>query len=484
MSGSSLTEKATSSFLWKLLERGGYQGIQFVVQIILARLLSPADFGALAIIVVFVNLANVFVQSGFNTAIIQAKEIDDDDCSSVFWFSMAISVVLFAALFAFAPVIALFYHFDSIVNPLRALGVVLFVNSYNSVQTALASRSLDFKKIFYSTLFAVVVSGCIAIVLAYLGFGLWSLVVQAFLYQMASCIALAFMVSWRPRFVFNAKRVFELFGFGWKICATSIIDTLYLNAYDLVVGKVFSPAILGLFSQGKKFPNTVNALVDGSLQSVMLSFTSRINDDLDKVRSSMRTTLIASSYTVSLLMGMLAFSAPVFIPLLLSEKWSEAVPFLQIFCLYYALQPLQTTNIQVVSALGRSDMILKNAIAKRTFGLAVLLFCAVLINNIYIVAVGAIIDAAVCVVINARPAGKLLGYGLFEQLRDFLPGLTLSAVLFSILYYLLNMFFLGVAGMFFGLICYLILFLVISRVLKFEGLKIVLGFMNVIKRRQ
>lgn len=430
---SSLKSKAISSLIWKFLERCGYQGVQLVVQIVLARLLLPSDFGLIAILLVFINLSNVFVQSGLNTAIIQAKTLGKKACSSVFWLSLLISLLLYVALFVAAPFVAAFYQISELDIALKVLGLLLFINSYNSVQVAIASRELKFKKIFFATVAAVLSSGAVALALAYFNFGYWALVAQQLIYQGVSCLSLAVLIDWKPRLEFDLVELKHLFSFGWKICATSLIDTIYLSAFDLVIGKAFSSEMLGYYSQGKKYPATANALVDGSIQSVMLSVSSKISSDLARTRSLMRRSLSVSSYIVVPVMFCLALIAPVLVPVLLTEKWLPAVLVMQLFCVYYSIQPIQTTNVQVISSLGRSDVVLKIDVIKRVAGLAILLVFAFVFKSIYAVTFGLVIDAVICVFVNAISTGSLLGFGLKEQLLQIVPSYILSGCLFFVL---------------------------------------------------
>lgn len=347
-----LKSKSMQSVAWKLLERGGYQCVALVVQIALARLLAPEQFGALAIMLVFVNVGNVFVQSGLNTALVQNLDTNDDDCSTVYWLSLAVSLILYAGVFFTAPTVAGFYEMPGLVWPLRALALILIVNAYNAVQVAIVQRALEMRKVFNATMCAVVTSATIGIGIAVAGGGLWALVVQQLAYQLCSCIALSFQVRWHPRFVFKAARERELFSFGWKLLASGILDQGYQSLSDLIIGKQFSASSLGLVSQGKKYPNALGSMLDGAIQPVMLSAVSRLQSDVALVKRLVRRALKTSTFLIVPSMALFAVCAEPIVRLLLGEQWLPCVPFLQMYCIVYMLLPIHTTNLQALNGMG------------------------------------------------------------------------------------------------------------------------------------
>ena len=279
------------SLFWKLFEQGGTAVVTLVVQIVMARLLSPDDFGALAIMLVFVNIGNVIVQSGLNTAIIQAPDADEDDYSTVFWMSLSMSCVLYAALFFTAPAIAAFYGMPHVITPLRVLVLVLVVNAYNSIQEAIVARNLEFQKTFRATVSAGLVSGTAGIAAALAGAGIWALVIQQLVQQGVKCAVLAFQVPWKPRFVFHPARAAQFFRFGWKLLASGMLEQAYQGLSDLLIGKVFTTSELGYVSQGKKYPYALGTLLDGAIQPVMLSAVSRVQGDKGMVKRLARRRL-------------------------------------------------------------------------------------------------------------------------------------------------------------------------------------------------
>ena len=327
---------------WKLLERFGVQGIQFVLQIILARILSPENYGTLSMMIVFVNLANVFIQSGFNTALVRKKEVDEEDYSSVFWASFAIATIIYIALFFMAPLIANFYEMPDIVAPFRTLGLMLFPGAINSIQIVKVRRELNFKKIFISSTIGNIVSGAIGIAMAYLGFGLWSLVSQTLLSITITSLVLFVAVRWRPRLVCNFKKLSVLLSFGWKLFVASIIDVLYQDLRTFVIGKKYDSVTLGYYNRGKQFPQFIINAINTSVQSVMLPVMAKDQDEKSKVKEIMRHSIIISAYIIFPMMTGLAAVASPLISILLTDKWLPAVPYMQIYCFTFAFYPVHT----------------------------------------------------------------------------------------------------------------------------------------------
>lgn len=423
---SSIKEATVTSLLWKVMERGGNAVVQMAVQVVMARLLAPEQFGALAVMLVFVNLGNVIVQSGLNTALIQSPEADDADFSTVFWMSLAVSVALYAAIFLAAPSVAAFYAMPGIVWPLRALGLLLVVSAYNSVQVAKVTRDLQMRKVFRATMASVIFSAVSGIGAAVAGAGLWALVAQQLSYQLVNCVVLAFQVDWKPRMVFRAERARELFGFGWRLLASGLLEQGYQSLADLVVGKRFSPARLGLVSQGKKYPQAVGSMLDGAIQPVMLSAVSRVQDDRARVKRLVRRALKTSTFLIAPAMTLFACCAPSLVPALLGPQWAEAVPFMQVYCMVYALLPIHTTNLQALNGMGRSDLFLRLELVKKAYGIAALLFCALVLNDVRALVMSYLVTGVLSTFVNAWPNKRVIGYSYAEQVRDIAPAFLLS----------------------------------------------------------
>lgn len=423
-----LKKSTISSLFWKLFERGGRAIVELVVQIAMARLLAPEAFGALAIMLVFVNVGNVIVQSGLNTALVQSPRIDCKDCSTVFWLSFVISIFLYVIVFISAPYIAGFYAMPELVLSLRVLCLILVINSLNSVQVAIIQRELEFRKIFNATLVSVLVSGALGIGSAIVGAGLWALVVQQLSYQFLNCVVLAFQVKWHPQFVFDISRAKDLFTFGWKLLVSGLLEQGYQSLSDLIIGKQFSASSLGLVSQGKKYPQAVGSLLDGAIQPVMLSAVAHVQNDLSYVKRLVRRALKTSTYLIVPSMTLFAVVAEPIVRLLLGEQWLPAVPFLQMYCFMYALLPIHTSNLQALNGMGRSDLFLKLELIKKAYGIVFIILGAFVFQNVYILVGSYMISGIISTFVNALPNKKVIGYSYLEQIKDICPAFVLAIV--------------------------------------------------------
>ena len=401
--------------------------MQFVVSIALARLLSPDDFGLVALVMVFIALANVFVHSGLNTALVQKKNADNVDFSTVFYASIFIALLFYGLLFFTAPLIAEFYNGREIIVPvIRVLGLTLLIGALNSVQAAYIERNMLFKKLFYRSVGAIIPSGLFGVGLAVAGFGIWSLVGQQLLNVFLMCAIMWFTVKWRPSLDFSFERFGKLFSFGWKLLVSSLLDTGYRNIRDLVIGKMFSATDLGFYNRGDQFPRIIISNINSSIQSVLLPSLSTVQDDRVRLKQLVRRSIKTSAFLILPMMTGLAAVAEPLVQIVLGEKWLPAVPFIQICCFSYAFWPIHTTNLSAINAVGRSDVFLKLEIIKKTYGLAVLMLTIWLFRSPEGIAMSAAITAPIGSFVNAYPNKKFLGYGFVEQMKDFLPAFLLS----------------------------------------------------------
>lgn len=424
-----MNSSVSQSFFWKFLERFGVTGIQFVLQLVLARLLDPEHYGVLAIMVIFTSLANVFVQSGFNTALIQNKDVSEEDYSSVLWVSLLIAAVLYGVIFLTAPLIAAFYAMPGIIAPLRILALMLFPGALNSVQLAKTSREMNFRTVFLSSICSTTVSGIFGIVLAYLGFGLWALVAQTLTNTLITCLVMRFTVPLKIRFCCDLGRIRTLFSFGWKLLASSLLDTFYDDLYSLVIGKKFSSGILGFYSRGTQFPDCIIDIIDGTVNSVMLPALSAQQEDQDGLTGMMRRSMMVSAYVVLPMMIGLAAVAEPLITLLLTEKWLPCVPYMQLYCIACGVDPVHTCNLQAINAIGRSDVFLKLEIVKKIYFTVILAVIIIFFDSPVAIAGTCILDAIICWIINAFPSKKLLNYSIWEQICDLVPSMLITAVM-------------------------------------------------------
>lgn len=432
MAESNFKTTVLSSLFWKGMQTGAVYGMQLIVQILLARLLLPSDYGIIALIIVFITISQCIVNSGLSTALIQKKEIDDTDTSSVFYISLLIATVFYIVLFFAAPAISAFYNEPLITPVLRVLGLTLFFGALHSIQHAVIARNFQFKKLFICSLFSSSASGIIGISMAFLGYGVWALAGQQLSAIIAGCIMMGLVVKWRPKLLFSIKKVKGLFSFGWKLLVSEMIDIGYNNLSVLIVGKVFSTAMLGYYSKGNEYPNFIATGIDGTIQAVMLPAYAKYQDEKDTVKQIMRRALKTSSFIVFPTMAGLAVTAEPLVTLLLTDKWLMCVPFIQIFCCLYVLWPIQTVNLQAINGIGRSDVFLKLEIIKKIIGVTIIIIAVPI--GIYAMAIGMVLTGIIATFINAYPNKKLLNYSILQQWKDLMPALVLSLVMAGIVY--------------------------------------------------
>jgi O-antigen/teichoic acid export membrane protein len=415
--------------LWKLLERFGVQGSQFVLQLVLARILDPDHYGVLSLMVIFTTLANVFIQTGFNTALIRTKDVTEEDYSSVFWVSLGIAGLLYGAIFLCAPMIGGFYQMPDIVAPLRVMALMLFPGALNSVQLAKVSREMDFRKVFFSNLSGILIAGTVGIVIALLGGGLWALVAQTMLNVFVACLVMWGTSGLKLRFVCDLGRVRLLFAFGWKLLVSGLLDTLYQDLRSLVIGKKYNSETLGFYNRGKQFPQFIINAVNGTVQSVMLPAMSAKQDDQSQVKQLTRSSIMISAYILFPLMAGLAGVASALVELLLTEKWLPCVPYMQIYCFTLAFYPVHSCNLQAINAMGRSDIFLKLEIVKKGLGIGALLVAVFCFDSPIAIAMTGAFTTVISCFINAYPNKKLIDYSYFEQMRDILPSIAAAVVM-------------------------------------------------------
>ena len=425
-------KKVFSNLIWRFLERCGSQGVSFVVSIILARLLVPEDYGAIALVTVFTAILNVFINSGLGTALIQKKDADDLDFSTVFYFNVAMCLAMYGLLFLAAPLIAAFYEMPGLTPLIRTLGLTLVISGVNNIQNSYVSKRMQFKRFFFATLGGTVCSAIVGIVMAYKGFGVWALIAQTLVSNATNTAILWITVKWRPKWMFSWKRLKGLFSYGWRLLATSLINTLYTKIRQLIIGKVYTSGDLAYYNKADQFPHLVVTNINTSIDSVLLPAMSAEQDDPKRVKMMTRRAIRISSYTMWPMMFGLAAVAEPMIRLLLTEKWLPCVLYLRVFCVVYGFQPLQTANLNAIKAMGRSDIFLKLDILKKAIGLTIMF--ATIFISVEVMALSYLATSVLSAFINAYPNKKLLGYSFGEQVKDILPSLCLSTVMFIVCY--------------------------------------------------
>lgn len=415
------------NFIWRFAERCGAQLVTFVVSIVLARILAPEDYGQIALITVFTTIMQVFVDSGLGLALIQKKDADELDFSSVFYFNFVVCLVLYSIMFIAAPYIAAFYKDGSLTPIIRVISLTIVISGVKGIQQSYVSRNMLFKRFFFSTLGGTIFSAFLGIGLAYSGFGVWAIVAQQLSNTAIDTLILWLTVKWRPRKMFSWERLKGLLFFGWKMLVSSLLDTVYNNIRSLIIGKMYSSADLAYYNQGKQFPNTIVNNINTSIDSVLLPSMSSAQDDRARVKAMTRRSITISTYIMAPMMMGLAFCAKPIVQLVLTDKWLPCVPFLRIFCITYMFYPIHTANLNAIKAMGRSDLFLKLEIAKKIVGMILLL--STMWFGVMAMAYSLLVSSVLSQIINSWPNIKLLNYGYLEQLKDIIPSIALAVLM-------------------------------------------------------
>ena len=434
----SLRRQVIGGFFWKFGERILAQGISFVVSVVLARLIAPAECGVSALTWIFIALANVFVVSGFATALIQNKDATDDDFSTNFYCSLAVSLVLYAALFAAAPAIAGFYGIPQLSLVLQVMGLRIPVSSYSAIQHAWVERHMAFRNYFFSTLFGTLLSGVVGVAMAFRGFGVWALVAQYFTNTLVDIAVLSFTVPWRPRLVFSAPSAKQMMSFGWKVLAADLSGTFFDQMRSLLVGKFYTPADLAFYNKGKSLPDLLTSNVGSTVMTVLFPAIANINDDRARVKAVLRKSVALSAYVLFPCLFGLAATAHSLVLTLYTAKWEASVPFIRILAISSAISLIGHVSLQSIKVIGRSDVLLKLEFFKKPVYVVLLLLGVKM--GVLAIAWTMLAYSVYGAFVNARQLKTLLGYGYREQASDLISPVALSVAMASVvcLFYLIR----------------------------------------------
>lgn len=411
--------------------------IHFIVSLVLARLLTPDDFGTIAMLGVFISISNIFIDSGFGNALIQRKEIDDIDTSSVFYLNIVISIIIYSIVFLCAPFVSIFYGMPQLTALLRVLSIQVVIMSFGCVQQSMLVRQMKFKFKFYIGMISVIVSSAIGIGMAYSGMGVWSIVFSQIAAQLCTCIGLWYFVAWRPKWAFSLERIKSLFSYGSRILGGSIINVIYNNIYNLVIGKRYSSADLGFYNRGQLLPTTVIDTASTSFNSVLFPALSSIQDDKVRYKSLIRRSAKMISFVVFFLAALMLVFSPQIIHLLLGEKWLPAVPFMCIVCCTVCMNPLIVINQTISTSLGKSDFYMKTTIASKFIAIGLIAIGA--LYSVYMMVIAGALANLLALFITARYNNLLIGYTYKEMLQDYVPPLLLSALACGASYYVVSL---------------------------------------------
>lgn len=411
----------TGGFVWKLAERFLSQGITFLVSLVLARLLSPDDYGIISIILVFITFADVFVVNGFSSALIQKKDADELDFSTIFYCSLAVSIGIYIILFFTAPLIASFYE-NPILSPvLRVFALRLPISAFNSVQHAYVSRKMIFRKYFLATLGGSVFSAIVGISMAFYGFGVWAIVGQYLSKTLANAIVLLFAIKWKPHLMFSLNAAKPLMRFGWKVTASSFSGVFFNQLRSLIIGKFYTTADLAFYEQGRTISTMATDNIGEALMTVLFPTFANLSDDKEKLKQKLRTAIQIVSFTVFPVTIGLSIVAEPLVNVLLTEKWIESIPYIQLLCISSAISTISDVSLKSLNAIGRSDVVLKLEFAKKPMFL-ILLIIGIKIN-VLAVAVTMVIYTVYATTANILPLKKHIGYSSTELIRDLLPSI-------------------------------------------------------------
>lgn len=425
----SLHNKATTAFAWSAFERFGQLGCAFIVQIVLARLLAPELFGLIAMVAVFITISNALIDAGFSKALIQRKQLTDLDVTSVFYFNLSAAILMASFLYAIAPAIAQFYASEELISIVRLLSVSLIFSGLGAVHQAKLSREMQFKKLFYASFPATLCSGILGVLMALLGYGVWALVAQTLLLKSMVTVLLWKYSGWGPSLAFDFRSIREMFPYASRLAASGVLDAVFSNAYVLVIGKVFNPIEVGLFQRARSFQQLPAENIQMIVSRVTFPLFASVQDDPVRMRRGMRKTIFLVSLLLLPGMALLAAIAEPMILLLIGEKWLASVPYLQLLCIIGALYPLHAMNVNLLAAIGRSDLFLRLEVIKKSL-MVVNIFITYRFG-VQVMICGMIVTSCMSLMINTFFTKRFLDYGLCEQIKDLRPIIILTLSVFA-----------------------------------------------------
>ena len=392
LKSNSIKSRAIKGVGWKLMEKIGGQLVQFIIQIILARLLLPKDYGVIGLVTIFITVSDVFLQQGLPTALIQDKNADEFDFSSVFYANIGVAIIIYFVLFFISPWVAKFYSEDSLILIMRVLSLNIIVGSISAVHSAILAKKLEFKQSFYRNMSNVLTQGCVGIYLAYEGFGVWALVFSKVIGTLVGTIVLAISVHWKPLRYFSWKRIKKLFSFGSKILGTNLLNTLFNNIHSLIIGRYFNAASLGYYQRGQQIPQAIMTAIDGSMNEVLYPTLSNMQKDMCILKNALRRSMKISMFIVIPMLAGLIVISDSLVSILLTNKWSACVPFMKLACIICMFWPL-SARTHAINAIGRSDVTFKISFFSKTLTIILIFLC--IDGGIYAIMLGTILASII-----------------------------------------------------------------------------------------
>lgn len=467
----SLKTKTVSGVTWSLLDNLSNQGVVFLIGLVLARILTPHDYGQIGIITIFISIFNSLVESGFSSALIRNPKAKDTDYNTVFWFNVVFSIFLYGVFYLIAPLITHFFEQQESFNDLlRAMGVVIIVNGFSIVQHAILIKHIDFKRQMKISLAASSSGGAVGITMAFCGFGVWSLVAQQITRQVVNS-ALLWQSSklWRPRFEFSKRSFIDMFNFGWKMLVTGLLTTIWEEIYQATIGKLFKPEVLGQFTRANQYRHIFSKNITQVVQRVTFPVLSQIQDDLKRLRISYRKIIKMLVYIeLPLMLGLFAVAHPLMY-VLVGPNWDVAAGYLQIICFSGIFNPLSKLNMNMLTVRGKSGLLLISEIIKKVVA-TVPVFVGIFTHQIELMLWTSVAANFVCYLINAYFGGREISYTVGQQLFDILPFFVMAAVMAAVVYPIsflsFSPFLILPIQLVVGVVCYIL----ISKIFKVEEL--------------
>lgn len=420
----SIKSQSLSGIKWSAIERFAVQGIQFIIGLILARLLSPSDYGIIGMLAIFMAISQTIIDSGFSKALIQKQDRTEIDFSTAFYFNIVVGLVCYLILFLASPYVAVFFNEPILKDVLRVLAINLFLNSLVVVPVAKLSIKVDFKTLSKASIISTILSGALGIVLAYRGIGVWALVVQSVSHSFVNVVLLWCLLKWRPQWQYSWESFKKLFGYGGNVLVAGIISTICANINTLVIGKFYTPKDLGFYTRGNQFPSLLSTNITAILQRVTFPILSKIQDDTERLILVYREYIKISSLGIFFLLSLLASLGKPLIELLLTDKWLDATIYLQVFCFALMFDHLCQINLNLLYVKGDTKYILRLEIIKKSISFAILLISIPF--GVLAICLSQIVYTQIAVYINTYYTGKLYNFGYIKQIKDYLPYLLLS----------------------------------------------------------
>lgn len=421
-----LKDKAISGVKWNAIGRFSTQGVNFVIGLILARLLSPSDYGVVGMVGIFFAIAQTFIDSGFGSALIRKNDCDEKDYSTAFYFNIIVGAICCLILIAISSFIADFFDTPILKSLIKVMSLNMLINSFGIVQSAKLTAAVDFKSQAKISLITAVISGLSGVLMAYNGLGVWSLVLQNLIAAVVRVICLFYATKWRPEILFSKESFKYLFGFGSKILTASLLHTIYMNLTTLLIGKFYSPKDLGFYSRGEHLANFPSTSITGILQGVTYPVLAKMQDNDERLITSYRKLISMTSMVIFFGMFLLAAIAKPLIVTLLTDKWLDAVIYLQVFCFAYMFDHICSLNLNILYVKGYSNLVLRLEVIKKTISIAMLV--AAIPFGVLAICISRALYTQIAVVINTYYTGKLFDLGYFKQIKDFIKYLVYAFI--------------------------------------------------------